>query len=389
MKSLFTLLCVFFCVHVFSADTIRLQRAANNAVYVGDASKSIKPGSVVLLEGNYLFYKVLNVKGTADSPVVFINKGLVRIGGFTAYTFQVTGQHFIISGSGDSGYKYGILLNSDTAVSGTVFGFNADNSTDFEVHHLECMNSAQGIVQNPRYGIPMNNVFYHHIYIHDLRNPTVNAPGRGEGFYLGSTADTTPYNATYRFHNCRVEDCYLENLCGDGIQIGTGEFIIRRDTVVNWGTAHVVQQNNGVQVGGGGSAVMDSLVLLNGQGIGIIILGVDSVILTNSSISSTYLQGSQLQDVIYINGKGPVPLNMRFQNNFINSCTGRYGINSATPSANTNGSVFIDNFITGTYTTKPYGMQPKDRWIMSNPPIAYNAGYKRSNLSLLPLSKVQ
>ncbi len=380
MKLLFITAFFFLCIHnVFAAggDTIHLQRASNNAIYVADASKTIPPGSVVQFEGNYLFVKVLNVKGTADSPVVFINKGLVRIGGFTAYTLQIQGQHFIINGSGDPNYKYGFLLNSDTTVSGTVFGYNADNSTDFEVHNIECMNSAQGIVQNPRYGIPMNNVFYHHIYIHDLRNPTVDAPGRGEGFYLGSTADTTPYNATYRFHNCRIEDCYLENLCGDGIQIGTGEFVVRRDTVVNWGTAHVVQQNNGVQVGGGGSAVMDSLVLMNGQGIGMIILGVDSVILTNSSISNTYLQGSQNQDVIYINGKGPVPLNVRFQNNFITSCTGRYGINNATPSTNTNGSLFIDNFITGTYTNRPYGIQPKDKWIITYTPVAYNAGYEK------------
>ncbi len=371
-------------MHGFASDTIRLQRASNNTVYVADASKSIKPGTVVQLEGDYLFYKVFNVQGTADSPIVFINKGLVRIGGFKAYTFQVQGQHFIINGSGDPAYKYGFLLNYDTTVVGA-FGFCPNNSSNFEVHHLECKNASSGILQNPAYGDSMNNVFYHHLYIHDLSDPSSNPPGRAEAFYLGSTKDTIPYNATYRFHNCRIEDCYLKDLSGDGIQVGQGDFIIKRDTIYNWGTAHVVQQNNGVQVGGGGSAIIDSLILMNGQGIGMIILGVDSVILTNSSISDTYLQGSQNQDIIYINGKGPVPLNVRFQNNFINSCAGRYGINNATPSTNTNGSMFIDNFVTGTYTNKPYGIQPKDKWIISSPPVTYNMGYKRSNLSLFLL----
>jgi len=379
IKHFFLLLSLAFCLHAFAADTIRLQRASNNTVYVADASKLIKPGSVVQLSGDYLYYKVFNVQGTIDSPIVFINKGLVRIGGFTAYTFQVQGQHFIINGSGDPAYSYGILLNYDTSVHGSSFGFCPNNSSDFEVHHIECMNAGTGVLQNPTYGEAMNNVFYHHLYIHDLSNPNSSPPGRAEAFYLGSTKDTVPYHAAYNFHNCRIEDCRMENLTGDGIQVGHGDFILRRDTVHNFAMAHIPQQDNGIQIGQGTSAIIDSVVVDSGTGIGMQAFGTDSLIVTNCIFRNVSAQASLYEDVIYINGKGPVPLNMRFENNVIISCSGRYGINNATPVANTNGSVFINNFIGGTYTKSYSVNKTKDQWIT---PIANK---KRDKLLIKPV----
>ncbi len=366
MKYLLSFFLLLFCLRaVLAQDTIRLPRSANNAVYVADASKSIPPGSVVELQGDYLFYKVYNVKGTAEKPITFINKGLVRIGGFKAYTFQVQGEHFIINGSGDPAYKYGFLLNYDTTVAG-VFGFNPENSTDFEVHHIECTNAAEGIFQNPRTGGLMNNIFYHHIYIHDLRNPYTNPPGWSEGFYLGNTSDTIPYTAAYRFKNCRIEDCYMENIPGDGIQVEQGSFIVKRDTVINFATAQIPQQNNGIQVGPNGSAIIDSVTIYKGGGKGIIILGTDSVVLTNSTFTNIYLDTIPFEDVVYINGKGSVPLNVRFENNIFSGCSGRFGINNATNTANTSGSVFINNYINGTFSIQPYKIvYAKDQWIYS------------------------
>ncbi len=376
MKFFFLSLFLFSCIHAFSADTIRLQRAKNNTVYVLDASKLIPPGSVVQLEGDYLYYKVFNVQGTADSPIVFINKGLVRIGGFKPYTFQVQGQHFIINGSGDSSHTYGFLLNYDTTVVGSSFGFCPNNSSDFEVHHVECMNAGTGVLQNPTYGGAMNNIFYHHLYIHDLNDPNSNPQGRAEAFYLGSTKDTVPYHANYDFHNCRIEDCYMENLSGDGIQVGHGDFKIRRDTVRNYGMAHIAQQDNGIQVGQGTCATIDSVIVDSGSGIGMTAFGTDSLIVTNCTFSNIPGQASLYEDVIYCNGKGPVPLNMRFQNNIITACSGRYGINNSTPAANTNGSVFINNYIDGNFI-KPYSInKTKDQWIF-NPAIVKNIKHKK------------
>ena len=199
----------------------------NNAIYVANASNTIPPGSVVQQEGDYLYVKIFNIKGTAHSSVIFINKELVRIGGFKSYRFRVQGKHFIVNGSGDANYKYGFLLNYDTSVVGSSFCFCPDNSSDFEVHHVECINAAEGILQNPKSGGPMSNVWYPHLYIHDLKSPNSNPPGRAEAFYLGNTSDTIPYNVTYYFYNCCIEDCYMENLTGDGIQIGHGNFIVR------------------------------------------------------------------------------------------------------------------------------------------------------------------
>ncbi len=380
MKYSITILFFLFYMHsVFAAgDTIRLQRA-NNTVYVPDASKLIPPGSVVQLEGDYLFYKVLNVQGTADSPIVFVNKGLVRIGGFKPYTFQVQGQHFIINGSGDPNYKYGFLLNYDTTVKGNSYGFCPNNSSDFEMHHVEMMNAGTGVFQNPTYGGAMSNIYYHHLYIHDLNDPNSNPQGRAEAFYLGSTKDTIPYHAPYSFHNCRIEDCYMENLTGDGIQVAIGDFIIRRDTVHNYGKAHIPMQDNGILIGQCTSAIIDSVIVDSSSGIGMQIFGTDSVIVTNSLFSHIPGQASIPEDVIYINGKGPVPLNVRFQNNIITASSGRQAITNATPNANTNGSVFINNYIDGNYTHL-YGInKTKDQWIMN--PVAQNGKRKKATTS--------
>ena len=369
--SIIFLFLLFYAHHLFAAsDTIVIKRASNNAVYVPDASKLIPPGSVVQLQGDYLYYKVLNVQGTADRPIIFVNKGLVRIGGFKPYTFQIQGQHFIINGSGDSNYKYGFLLNYDTTVVGSSYCFCPNNSTDFEMHHVEMMNAAEGVLQNPAYGGAMNNIYYHHLYIHDLNDPYGDQPGRSEAFYLGNTKDTIPYNAPYDFHNCRIEDCYMHNLTGDGIQVSNGTFVIRRDTVVKYGTAHVAMQDNGVQVGQCASAIIDSVILDSSSGIGMQVLGIDSVIVTNCVISHIPGQSSLSEDVIYLNGKGPVPLNMRFQNNIITASSGRHGINSITQNAYTNGSIFINNHIDGIYTTPYWINKAKDQWIMN--PVALN-----------------
>ncbi len=377
MKHSLTVLFLLFYAHtVFAAgDTLVINRASNNAVYVADASKTIPPGSVVQLQGDYLYYKVLNVQGTADSPITFINKGLVRIGGFKPYTFQVTGQHFIINGSGDPAHKYGFLLNYDTTVTGVSYCYCADNSSDFEVHHIECMNAAEGVLQNPYSGGPMNNVFYHHLYIHDLKDPSGDQPGRAEAFYLGNTKDTV-YHASYDFHNCRIEDCFMQNLTGDGIQVGHGNFIIRRDTVYNFATAHVPMQDNGIQIGTYTSAYIDSVIIDTGTGIGMQAFGTDSLVVTNCTFRNIPSQASLNEDVIYLNGKGPVPLNMRFQNNIITACTGRHGINNITQSANTNGSIFINNYIDGTYTTPYWINKAKDQWIMNL--IARNSKRKKA-----------
>ena len=371
-------LLLFSYITFAARDTIRLQRA-NNTVYVPDASKSIPPGSVVQLEGDYLFYKVLNVQGTADSPIVFINKGLVRVGGFRPYTFQVQGQHFIINGSGDPAYKYGFLLNYDTTVKGSSYGFAPNNSSDFEMHHVEMMNAGTGILQNPTYGGAMNNIYYHHLYIHDLNDPNSNPQGRAEAFYLGSTKDTIPYHAPYSFNNCRIEDCLMENLTGDGIQVAIGSFSIRRDTVRNYGTAHIPMQDNGILIGQCTSAIVDSVIVENGSGVGMQVFGTDSVIVTNCIFKNIPGQASLLEDVIYLNGKGPVPLNMRFQNNIITACSGRQGITNATPNANTNGSVFINNYIDGNFTNPYWLNKAKDQWIMN--PIASNSKYKKDTKS--------
>ena len=114
-------------------------------------------------------------------------------------------------------------------------------------------------------------------------------------------------------------------------------------------------------------------------------ISVCSLIVTNFTFNNINLQASAYEDVIYLNGKGPVPLTMRSGNNVITSCSGRYGINNATNSSNINGSVFINNYISRTYT-KPYIISTKDRWIFS--PVVNNNKRKKS-YAQTPVSSYQ
>src|SRR5829696_7253785 len=92
---------------IANARMISLQRRTNNTIYITDATSILQAGDTVLLEGDYTWIKLFKIEGTKDSPIVFINKGLVTIGGHVPYTCVFNGNYFKILGNGDPDLKYG------------------------------------------------------------------------------------------------------------------------------------------------------------------------------------------------------------------------------------------------------------------------------------------
>jgi len=128
-----------------------------------------------------------NLKGTADKPIIIINKGgeVTFTAALTAgYAFKTQNcQYFKIMGNGAPGIKYGLVVN------GGNIGMTMDDlSSDFEIQNVEVRNSGfAGImaktdptcdIATQRGHFTMKNVLLHDNYVHKTG---------GEGFYVGNS----------------------------------------------------------------------------------------------------------------------------------------------------------------------------------------------------------
>ncbi len=332
------LLAALLVTQLSRGNTILLPRRSNNTVYITDASQLLQPGDTVLLEGDYTWIKLLQIPGTKDSPIVFINKGLVTIGGFKPYTCVFTGSYFKISGSGDSAHVYGIKLGKDSSFG--AFGFAFQDATGVEVDHCEFQYLSCGILQNPAAGQVMADCYYHDNYLHDFNNPE--ALGRSEGFYLGNTKFSTTY-----FENCRIENNLIENVSGDGIQVSLGTFRIEGNTIRNYALASLAQQRSGILVGAAATAAILNNTVEGGKGVGLQIFGRGKMEIAGNIFKDIDVQTLDKEDIVYINGKTATasePLEIDFHDNqFINVAPNRKIVYNATDNDKMSGIFFLKN----------------------------------------------
>ncbi len=332
----------FLLILAFAAGarTVSLPRRGDNTVYIRDAATIMQAGDTVLLEGDYTWIKLFKIAGTKDSPVVFINKGLVTIGGYAPYTCVFSGDYFKISGNGDTAHKYGIRLGKSRDSVYGAFGFAFHDSKGVEVAHCEFQYLSCGILQNPAEGQAMPDCYYHDNYFHDLDNPK--AKGRSEAFYLGNTkASTTAFEA------CRIESNLIENVSGDGIQASGGTFVIRGNTIRNYATAKLAQQRAGILIGGQATADIIDNIIEGGSGVGLQIFGQGNMKIWGNTFKNIDVQTLVNEDIIYINGKTATPetpLQIDFQNNeFAAVFPNRSVIHNATAADKTAGTLFKKN----------------------------------------------
>jgi hypothetical protein len=355
MKTVFVLL-LLFTTCLAEARTVTLPRRSNNTVYITDATSLLKAGDTVSLEGDYTWIKLFKIKGTKDSPVVFINKGLVTIGGYVPYTCVFTGDYFKILGNGDPEYKYGIRLGKQRDSIYGSFGFAFHDSKGVEVAYCEFQYLSCGILQNPAEGQVMSDCYYHDNYMHDLDNPK--AKGRSEGFYLGNTKASA---TTFEF--CRIENNVIENVSGDGIQASVGTFIIKGNKIRNYAKASLAQQRAGIVVGGLATADIIDNVLEGGKGVGLQVFGRGKMEISNNTFKDIDVQTLPKEDIVYINGKTATPeypLEIDFHDNaFINVSPNRKIIYNGTFIEKTAGISFKKN---KGLNSDQINLSKKDKW---------------------------
>ena len=351
------LLVLFILTSLFAEARIRsLPRRSNNTVYITDATTLLQAGDTVLLEGDYTWIKLFKIEGAKDTPIVFINKGLVTIGGYVPYTCVFRGNYFKILGNGDPAYQYGIRLGKDRDSIYGAFGFAFGDSKGVEVAYCEFQYLSCGILQNPAYGQAMPDCYYHHNYMHHLDNPK--GKGRSEGFYLGNTKASTT-----TFEECRIENNLIENVSGDGIQASVGTFIIKGNVIRNYAKASLAQQRAGIIVGGQATADVVDNVIEGGKGVGLQVFGRGKMKITGNTFKDIHVQNLVKEDIVYINGKSATPenpLEIYFHDNeFINVTPNRKVIYNGTLAEKTGGITFKKN---KGLASSQINLSKKDSW---------------------------
>jgi hypothetical protein len=273
------------------------------------------------------------------------------------------GKYFKFLGNGDSAIKNGIHLSSFSSAY-NAFGINLGNSTNVEIANVEIDHMNAGIIQNPSSGFAMVDCYYHNNYIHDLDNPS--SGGRSECFYLGNTGSVS-YTASFRFVNCRIENNLIKHVSGDGIQVANGSFIIKGNTIRNFGLAQLADQRNGILVGGNATGKIIKNVVDGGRGDALMIMGVGTIEVKNNIFKNIDVSNLTSQDIVYINARvnaaeGAPLLNINFSNNYIQGKTNRYALTDMTLLTSTLGGSFSGNVIEGT-SLKSYALNSKDSWI--------------------------
>jgi len=229
--------------------------------------------------GEYKYLRIGNHPARSPSrPLVITNiNGQVRVGGQGHYylfglsggaNWIVTGKYDPISLTGDAAFvghrdndytdtrgNYGILVDDDfylfgTGNSGISVGSNVPvgvvnpPTTDYELSFIEIREVGfAGMSLKTNDGIvPMNNVFIHDNYLHDIGS---------EGLYIGST-QTGPQHS---FNNLRIENNRIlrtgtEALqlgqLGDGCEINNNVFAL---AAIDWKDAFQAWQDSCSQIG--------------------------------------------------------------------------------------------------------------------------------------------
>jgi hypothetical protein len=261
-----------------------------------DGSK-IAPGSVLCIPaGSRNALLLLNLKGTADKPIIIVNKGgavTFSAPASAGYTFKTTNcQYFKVMGNGARGIKYGFVIN------GGNIGMTMDDlSSDFEIQNVEVHNSGfAGImaktdptcdVTTQRGHFTMKNVLLHDNYVHKTG---------GEGFYIGNSFYAEGVSASCGtvlpgdVVNAKVYNNLTDSTGAEGIQVGsaTSGCEIYNNTVKSPGvTPFANAQNNGIQIGEGTGGKCYNNLVMNAPGNGIIVLGLgDNLVFNNIIINS-------------------------------------------------------------------------------------------------------
>ncbi|MCD6347825.1 MAG: right-handed parallel beta-helix repeat-containing protein, partial [Bacteroidales bacterium] len=197
-----------------------------------DNFANVEPGDTVFLEsGERGALILMNFKGTADKPVVFIpdSLGQLRISGSSSYGISIRNCSFIrLSGYKGSDNNYGIKI-FDVNLPNSIGVGMSDRSSDVEIDHIEISSvgfagilaktePVCGDAGTQRGGFVQRNTSVHHCHIYETG---------GEGLYIGSTnfkgQEMADCGIVYPIvlEGVEVHDNLIESTGWDGIQISS------------------------------------------------------------------------------------------------------------------------------------------------------------------------
>lgn len=311
---------------------------------------NVQPGDTVGIPGGLragLF--IVNVEGTSENPIIFINcDGRAELGlsideGVALNTNQ--SKHFKIAGTGMIGEKYGIAVKGYMGVEISYL------STNFEIYGIEVLGAGYaGIICRSdatcdgEVGLgtfTQYNTFLHDNYVHDTG---------GEGFYVGGSHWGTGWEfqpgcqGTLVFEpelkGVRIYNNIVRNTGRDGIQVGSAveDCEIYNNLVEKFGQKSEGGHMTGFQINPGTTGKLYNNVVIEGNGFGIFMTGRgDNLVFNNLIINPSY-------DGIYSDDRTPTPgLGFSFINNtIINPGFNGYGANTI----ETTGNVFYNNIVT-------------------------------------------
>lgn len=248
---------------------------------------AVQPGQTICVQaGHYEWLRFFDLLGAPGNPIRVINTGgQVTIGGSAYYAGLqfFTCRYFVLTGTGDPQYPYGIKL-TETGPNATAVNIGG-KSSDCEVTGVEVAQAGfAGIMVKTdptcdsstwRSAFTMTNVAIHHNYIHDVG---------GEGLYLGSsfwngrTITCNGVNRTVYPHpivGLSVHHNLIERSGAEGLQYACApDAQVHHNTIRQAGQSpFAAYQNNGIQIGSGGGGSCYANTIRQVAGSGLIIIG--------------------------------------------------------------------------------------------------------------------
>lgn len=220
-----------------------------------------------------------NLVGTAENPIVILNKGgQCIIDSDLTYGLKFAdSKHVVVSGSGDNGYKYGIYIRQVTNGYGLDIG---NRSSDFDVSNLEISNvKVAGIVAKTdpncvyladRDNFTLYNLKIHENYIHHTGDEGMYI---GSSYFLGqylSACDSVQY--PHIINGLEIYNNRIEYTGWDAIQVGSALYNcnIHDNYIYKDSQAEVSYQMSGIMINIGSSCNAYNNTIIDGKGTGII-----------------------------------------------------------------------------------------------------------------------
>lgn len=291
MKNLLTLVLILLST-VAMGETKTVNKNADGGWYYRNGGFPAKAGDTILLQGDYAYIEIRNLKGLPSKPIVFIGNGSNKVGFKASNAFILSNCSYIVI--------EGIIVGGANDVSYAEQGFNIQSSDNLEIKNITLQNAKVGFFTNPASG-HYPNIYIHHNLIRNISDKLKS--NFAEAFYIGKTDGTNP--SIVSFPNLRIEDNVLRDIGGDGIQIANGINVsVKRNKIYNYGFHKINSQWFGLLCGGGTSGVFEGNYLEKGTGTPFQILGTGNVTFRNNIAKNTGF-GANTQDAFYIRQSFP------------------------------------------------------------------------------------